>query len=58
MKNRAVRRTTMVKAIEESKGVLGLTRGLLNPEMEEEEALIGPEKGLGEYAKVDPCPCP
>ena len=39
-----------------SNGVSSLLRDLLNPEIEEEEALIRPKNGLGEYAKVDPCP--
>lgn len=57
MKKRAVRRTMTVKAIEESKGVLGcLLRDLLNPEVDEEEGLIGPEKGPGGYARVRPYP--
>ena len=56
MKKRVVRRTMMVKALEKSNGVSSLLRDLLNPEIEEEEALIRPKNGLGEYAKVDPCP--
>lgn len=46
-----------VKAMDESKGVVGLLIDLLDPKGDDEETLIGPEKGAGEeYPKADPCP--